>query len=735
MENLFSEDPQFSRVQYNKLSDNVRNWQQEIGALVQEKLPKSMGLDIVIKFQKVDDEKGYALGTAIAKDDNSDQSIGVPILVKAWHLAPLDLFFKDGKLYPLNENNIAQVFQQHSLGASVAKEKSPPNLADDVFSDIRTPPMGGKYSYSAPFSELIKGTLGVDDIQMFKAAIQQRPEILAKYHVHRTMHVVEKLASEKPAATEQDELNKERAMATFTIKKEGPDSYRMYSAPDGVYDPVLISTDRRGLKSFLDMRKAEFWDYEQDPLNEIDQYGHFTIEAPKSPYGADVDGPTGSGVDGSGGYGAALGKHRSPWVFDPRQDDRVVTTVDKYGRYGVKDADGVMAKGWVLPNVVDFDGKSVPTKLFLGKALASYQSRIAGIPLNDDADVNLLADSLDTGKTGTLVYRDGKRVLATVPFMVQGVTVFERLRSVSVVDYRGNQANLILSPNIEGIVRINEQDGRSNLGPLMGPNANYLVSAKMFFVRMPRLCAISEGPDDFKGKAAEQLDKNPLKVAMANDRFIFKGGAISKYAAAPKTGIFKSAVGKNASFNFNYLPRHEAEFLLRSWGLGHEKTAEVLDGVGTRIYLEVHHLDFPRLSGRVKLASGNLRATIDYFRPSLAELVKCAADIEDAQTVDSVLSLGFINPENVARFAAAKPMLWEVSHMLAKLLLGSRLGIEDIPEESARAALFHLQRVLDGLGRLKMYKDHQEKTSAVKPQPNHIGGRLMGRNTPIGFAR
>ena len=133
MENLFSEDPQFRRVQYKKLSDNVREWQQEISALIAEKLPKDLGLDVAVVFQDVDDEKGYAVGTAIAKDGSSSKSIGIPIVVKAWHLAPIDLFFSESKLYPLTDDNVAKVFYQSSLGAGVASKKPPPNMADDVF--------------------------------------------------------------------------------------------------------------------------------------------------------------------------------------------------------------------------------------------------------------------------------------------------------------------------------------------------------------------------------------------------------------------------------------------------------------------------------------------------------------------------------------------------------------------------------------------------------------------------
>jgi hypothetical protein len=101
-----------------------------------------------------------------------------------------------------------------------------------------------------------------------------------------------------------------------------------------------------------------------------------------------------------------------------------------------------------------------------------------------------------------------------------------------------------------------------------------------------------------------------------------------------------------------------------------------------------------------------------------------------------VLSLGFVNEENVARFAAAKEMLWEVSQMMSKLLLGARLGMEDIPEENARSALVHLQRVIEGLGRLKMMKEQQAKTAAVtRVPPGSIGGRLLASSVPIGIAR
>jgi len=728
MENLFSEDPQFRRVQYKKLSDNVREWQQEIAALVAERLPRDIGVDVTVVFQQVDDQKGYAVGTAIAAEQGTGKQVGIPIIVKSWHLAPIDLFFCEGKLYPLTEDNLAKIFYQNAVGSSVAPQKAPPQMVDDVYAEMRNPPLGGKYSYSAPFSflRLISGTLGASDLRMFKEAALKDPNILGAYQRRGNFDLLCKFAQEKPKPDEQDDINKERAQTVLTIKKDAPDKYRLFSATDEVYDPVVISTNRRGALDMLNLMKAELVDFEKDPMLVADQNGFVTIKAPESPYGKDIDGPTGENQ---------LGPRKNPMVFDPMQHDRTAKNIDSFGRYGVRDRDGVLAKGWVVPNVVNFDGSKASNKLFLGKALAAYQGRIAGIPLSDDATTHIVHDRPDAGKTGVLMYREGKDVFATVPFQVTAVTVYKNLRSLAIVDVNGKQINLIVSPSINGIVKIKDS-AAAELGPLLGPGDNYFISAKMFFVRMPRLCPVSESPEEFKRIAAEWLDHNPIKVAMANGRYVFRGKALDRYRGITP-GKHPSGFDK-AAFDFGSLARHEAEFLLASWGLPLEKCAEVLDGVKTKIALDIHHLRLPKTPAQVKTAAPT-RARAQIVRdmkPPIAELVKIAASIEDAQTVDSVLSLGFINPENVSRFTAARAMLWEVSHMLAKLLLASRLGMEDLPEESIRSAISHIQRVISGIDKLKMLESEESKTAAAKPSvPRHVGGRLVCDDVPVGFTR
>ena len=65
------------------------------------------------------------------------------------------------------------------------------------------------------------------------------------------------------------------------------------------------------------------------------------------------------------------------------------------------------------------------------------------------------------------------------------------------------------------------------------------------------------------------------------------------------------------------------------------------------------------------------------------------------------------------------------------------MGMEDIPEESVRSAIVHIQRIITGLDKLKMFEQQQEKTSSaiVHNQPNHVGGRLATMSMPAGFTR
>ena len=729
MTDLFSEDPQFRRSQYTKLSDNVHAWPQEVAALVQEHLPPNLGLDVAVVFQKTDQQKGYAIGTAIVRHANAPKQIGVPIIIKAWHAAPFDLFFEGDRVRPLTPDAIAREFFSANVGVGLAPQKPPPLMYDDQGFENRFPPIGGKY---ASVAEAVLPARAHEDIAALRQAIEAAPAALAKFAQHGTTDRLKAWASKR--SDEIAERQAERATRIMTIKKDGPDTYRIFANDDRVYEPMLLAGDRRLVRDLVELRQGHIGGAVDAVLAQLDRNGTVTLTPPEESYGKPLDGPSGNGVDGSGAYGAELGPRRNPFVFNPLQDDRTVVQVDRLGRYAVTDRSGVLAKGWGFPKVVGFDGKATGLKIFAGRALASFQNRIAGIRIDDDQTVTLPAGELEAGRVGTLVSPTAG--LATVPFTILGVTVYAGERSLAIVDYAGIRMNLIPSSHIDGIAPVGDSKA---LGPLLGPGRNYLISDRLMFVPFPKLTAVSESADGFRKVARElALDVAPLKVSVANGRYVFRGSALGKYAAAGLVGGVGAMVrkGRNlasqvalksadatrkvkamvekAAFDTGALERHEAAFLLASWGLGQDKIAHVLDGARAHVVLEVHHLRYADLPHATKVASADTCRLVARMRTPMGELVKAAAMLEDADSVDSVLALGFLNQENIERFASVKPMLEEVGGVLAKLLLAARLGIEDIPEEAARSAIANLQRVIDGLTQLEMQVGQQKARATAR---------------------
>jgi uncharacterized protein YcbK (DUF882 family) len=79
------------------------------------------------------------------------------------------------------------------------------------------------------------------------------------------------------------------------------------------------------------------------------------------------------------------------------------------------------------------------------------------------------------------------------------------------------------------------------------------------------------------------------------------------------------------------------------------------------------------------------------------DLIKEAAEIADEGTVDNLLALNFINPENLSTFVGYMPKLEETSERLAEMLLYSQLGMNEIPESSVERSMKNMEEVITGL--------------------------------------
>ena len=80
-----------------------------------------------------------------------------------------------------------------------------------------------------------------------------------------------------------------------------------------------------------------------------------------------------------------------------------------------------------------------------------------------------------------------------------------------------------------------------------------------------------------------------------------------------------------------------------------------------------------------------------------ALLLKEAAVLNDPLSVDKVLSVGFINPENIGTFISYIPEFEDTLTRLSELLVASRLGLSTVDMGALERVVRHLDKVIVGL--------------------------------------
>jgi hypothetical protein len=162
-------------------------------------------------------------------------------------------------------------------------------------------------------------------------------------------------------------------------------------------------------------------------------------------------------------------------------------------------------------------------------------------------------------------------------------------------------------------------------------------------------------------------------------------------------------VEKLARDQVQFLKTAQTEFLLVAMGMDPFEARDAMklaqrDGIaklaGLREIVPLSHVHHEM----TKKAAAMLEKFPYHLR---RDLVKEAAALQDEDTVDKILSMGFLNPENISTFAKYLPELDKASQKLAEMLLACRLGLQEIDEGAIERAMKNLEQVISGLKSLK----------------------------------
>lgn len=326
----------------------------------------------------------------------------------------------------------------------------------------------------------------------------------------------------------------------------------------------------------------------------------------------------------------------------------------------------------------------VPLKLFVGKTMSTMQPEIAGARLSNIAFLMKHQQHIPRiGQTGTFVYQaSDKKALATIPVTIESITEMGPCMDLTVTDMSGVGYRLKLNEGMD-LQTIAEVGGK------------FLMPKSFKWMPMEGFEQVSNSGFDYVSKtAATKLSATPVKIISTGaGQYAMKG--LNKYA---------DAIG----WVPDNLHGYQLKFILSSLGATQEKIAKIMKIADKSGQAEVHGLKFlPLKSEKIAQAlpkARKLAAVAEKLKCNLvkeASFIKKGGPVENTQTVDALLSLNFVNPENVSKFVGKISSFKAAISNLASCLMASRLGMQEIPETATSTAMYRLIDVVNGLEALR----------------------------------
>jgi len=652
--NLFVEAPDVQDRALTKLDTDMNSWPEELIQKLRERVPQTAGMSCMVKFMKKDEEGGHATGSIII--NTHDAAVIVPVIIKDYTLYPLDVMIAKSKILPLTQDYLNSVTSKNQVFDKIEEYPTYGGLGrfeDANLWNAMYPPSLGRYAYASagyPMLEMLAD--GIDGSPL-KEWIKLNPQYAVGFQKYGHADLINKLANLKPVNMNEysQGVHKLLPRSIRMLKFEGPDKYSLLSSSDKVFSPALEHCSRSMAMNIL----STISDHAEDDMNDVDQNGEKMLSIPPQVPGAII----------------------------ARTDNEQPEQAKEYDHYVVKNNHGLSVEGVVIPKVIDFDQKSVDLKIFLGTTMSTVQQDIWGIRQKNSRFKPKCAPPR-VGQTGTFLYKpDESHAIATIPVTIRTVSAGEEGYKLEALDLTGRGYHFTINPKL-GLKRIARlRDG------------SYLLPKEMHWCIMEGFGEVSNSAASYLVKTASHTltDKPVTIIPTGYDFYSMRG--VKKYAQA-------------AGWDETNMSKSQTTFLLHVLGCGSEKIAQAFDVARRKGHAELHGLNFiPTVQDKIaeyRPAAATLRK---HALATKRNLIKEASMVDDAQTVDALLSLNFVNPTNISKFVGKIPHFKATISNLSSALLASRLGVQDIPEEACSVAVEKLIEVVDGLERLRASQEVQ----------------------------
>lgn len=652
--NLFIDTPEVHDGSTHQLSNDIDSWPEDIIQKIKERVPKVSGMNAMVKFMKKDEENGTATGSIVIT--SPDKTAIVPIIVKDFNLMPLDVIIAKQRLLPLTpdyfdaifeDNNIFQKLEEYPMFSGLGRFEDA-NLWNSIY-----PPSLGRYAYASagyPIMDAISDDIdGGPFRKELREMIDKDEKIAARFVNNGHWDLMKKVANLTIAVNENEFRQGKESLIPKNVAMvylESPNKYTILSSADKTFCPVITKVDRPECHKFVSM----VCDCVDDVLNEVDQNGEKFLR---------VSGPADD-------------------VVLAETDHFPVEEANEYDHYCVKTRSGHDEEGMVVPKVINFDQVPQNLKLFLGKNTSTMQENIYGVRVHRS---RFEPESCmpHVGQTGTFLFRpDKSHGLATTPVTIKSVVDDCGSLVLKVADLMGAPLKLKMCPSMKHLQRI------AKIAP-----GEYVLPGKMEWVPMKNFGVISDSKESFLSKeAGSRFSAHTATIInKGNDDWAVRG--LDKYA-------------NEAGFDKGHMRGPEVRFMLSALGCSQEKIAQLTKVAKASGHAKVANLKLlPLWSEKVAEKIPAATEMVEFARSLKANLIKEASYMDNSQTVDALLALNFITPENISKFVSKIPLLKGAISALASCVIASRLGMKEIPEEATSTSMSRLIEVVSGLEKLR----------------------------------
>jgi len=735
-----------------RLSETPENWPQELTSELFKQLPFLSDYDVNVNLDRVEPNRGFAFGYAdvankterpeIEHQETGLPHIRIPLVIMERAAKPFSVFMDGEKVMPLTEERIREtLFNPATFDISTSAPRDP-SLVEATMPPQRSGiGMGGEYKMaSADFNKLSPEEQFVYEAQMEKAAVSDQ-------WVRKAVRSGIEKSPLKRGAAFRDAVGKKAAKKAVDLQKlpshkfdnaarvnrlrgsafEEADSmvspmekflHKKSSAEKGslllaiaptlserdierftekvANDQTLIAGFKRSgisptlVEAFENTKRASA----EDRLDALaDAVEPTAVTFQKLPGGdflvksANVNAfiektAAGEVVPGQE-VGQAIGQEQAQGmqpgqtataVSQPVEEEAVepvapskAKPVEEFGQYKVQDSMGNSIMGHVFPTTLAWDGSfsEQPIALFTNGSAYAMQDSIAGELVGKGTN---LPDDEPRGD-GAFYCVEGGDAKATGPLTIGSSAAGpDGLPHLQATDAFGNPLQIIQMEGMTAPQRISDVE--------------MAIPSTWKFMRLNNQTQLAG--------SAEQMGKDQaVKQASASAVLFFNGS----FNLVGGCGLEKISADLRQD-----LDPVSAEFMLGVLGVDGATAKMKVAEARRKGQVKLANLKTITTMGERYATSTKTASALMKKMPNLRrDLTKEAAALQDEGTVDAILSLNFINPENLSTFIGYIPELEEVAEKLAEMLLFAFLGMKELPEGAIEHAMKGLEEVLVGL--------------------------------------